>query len=145
MLLKSMPAGTLCKRKRFGFLLAILLAFLTNSSLCARAQTRASMRGAITPLYDAIGAGGADEPALEPIDRFHGLTIERIDFEGVDPQRFNPLPDRLAEVVGTPLTQEKLARSLRAVYSSGLFDTVEVAAKREGEGVALIFSGAPRT
>jgi outer membrane protein insertion porin family len=145
--LESMPAGTLGKPKRSGFLLAGFVAFLLLLSCRGAAQQHGSMRAAEPSTGSALlgDPGAADVPVQEPIERFQGLTIERIGFEGVDPTRFSPLPDRLAAVVGTPLTEEKLALGLRAVYSSGLYDTVEVTGQREGAGIALIFTGTPRT
>ena len=38
-----------------------------------------------------------------------------------------------------------MARSLRALYATGLYETVEALGQREGAGVALIFRGVPRT
>ena len=47
--------------------------------------------------------------------------------------------------MGAPLTAENLKRSLRQLYATGLYDTVEVEGMREADGVALVFQGAPRT
>ncbi len=71
--------------------------------------------------------------------------MRRISFEGVPPDRLNPLPGHLAQAEGAPLTAENLQKSLRQLYASGLYDTLEVEASREADGVALVFLGNPRT
>jgi outer membrane protein insertion porin family len=76
---------------------------------------------------------------------FEGLLVRRIVFEGVDAERLAPLPDHLAQPVGSPLNQRRLAESLRQVFDTGLFETVAVEGERDGDGVALIFKGEPRT
>jgi len=63
---------------------------------------------------------------------------------GADPARFMPLPEGLAKLIGAPLTQESLSRSLRQVFATGLFETVEVEAVRKPNGIDLIFNGQPR-
>ena len=67
-----------------------------------------------------------------------------ISFEGVSPQRLSSLKDRLAQAEGAPLSRESVAASLRQVFATGLFDSVEVEGQRVGEGVALIFHGTAR-
>ena len=146
MLLKSQPARTLGKRKRFGFLPARLVLSIFVLVLAAQAQQRSDGSGK----KEISNADPQTNPAStgqdsQPLDQFVGLTVVRMGFEGVDAARFTPLPDRLAEIVGTPLSSESLARSLRAVYASGLFDTVEVQGQLEGGGVALLFKGTSRT
>ncbi len=74
-----------------------------------------------------------------------GLPVRRIRFEGAPADRTQPLLERLALKVGAPLTETALARSLRVVYGSGIFQTVAVEGQREGDGVALDFKGTART
>jgi len=74
-----------------------------------------------------------------------GLNVQSITFDGVDETRVAPLRERLPLKTGAPLTEDTLARSLRQVYSSGLFDSVEAEGRREGTGVAIVFKGQPRT
>ena len=76
---------------------------------------------------------------------FEGLPVKSISFEGVAADRLNPIPDHLAQAVGTALTAENLKASLRQLYASGLYDTIEVEGSRQGQGVALTFMGTPRT
>ena len=46
--------------------------------------------------------------------------------------------------MGVPLDREKVAASLRQVFATGLFDSVEAVGEREGDGVAILFRGVPR-
>jgi len=74
-----------------------------------------------------------------------GLTVRRISFEGVPASRLDPLPGQLAQVEGAPLNAEDMRKSLRQLYATGLYETINVAAERLDDGIALIFQGTPRT
>ncbi len=84
-------------------------------------------------------------PDADPLFLLEGLIVESISFQGVSADRLNPLPGQLAQAQGAPLTADNIKKSLRQLYASGLYDTVEVEASREAGGVALIFAGTPRT
>ncbi len=71
--------------------------------------------------------------------------MRSIAFEGVPADQLHPLAGHLPVAEGAPLTEENLKRSLRALYATGLYDTIEARATRMGDGVALIFAGTPRT
>src|ERR1700728_2815815 len=150
MLLKSQPARTLGKRKRFGFPpagLGLSVFLLILSGQAQQPSTQLSSNGSEKKAIPDSGSDRKESAAQQdqPLDQFLGLNVVRMQFAGLDAGRFTPLPDRLAEIVGTPLSSESLARSLRAVYASGLFDTVEVQGQVESGGVALLFKGTPRT
>ena len=74
-----------------------------------------------------------------------GLPVRRISFEGVSTERLVPLSTHLAQAVGAPLNRDNLAASLRQLFSTGLFDTIQADATRDVDGVALVFRGKPRT
>ncbi len=80
----------------------------------------------------------------DTIAQWQGLPVRSIAFEGVTKERLSPLEGKLAQGVGVPLDQEKVAASLRQVFATGLFDSVEVVGGREGDGVAILFRGVPR-
>jgi outer membrane protein assembly complex protein YaeT len=146
MVLNDLLAGTLRSVKRFSLPAAGFFLILFLPVVLTFGQTRSIPPGApqILGIKASLPSGSASDAAFDLVDQFEGLKLERIDFDGVDRSRFTPLPDRLARIVGTPLTQEKLAIGLRAVYATGLFETVDVEAVRDGEGVDLIFKGTPR-
>ena len=71
--------------------------------------------------------------------------MRSIEFQGVPADRLQPLAGQLPVAQGAPLTEENLKRSLRQLYATGLYDTIEARAARMGDGVALTFAGTPRT
>ena len=75
---------------------------------------------------------------------WQGLPVKEISFEGVPAERLQPLAKNLPQAVGEPLDREKVAKSLRELYATGLFDTIDVAATREDNEVRLVFRGKPR-
>ena len=83
-------------------------------------------------------------PAVSSVSTWDGLTVRSIAFEGVSADQLQPLTGHLPAAEGTPLTEIELKRSLRQLYATGLYDTIEARATRMGDGVALIFAGHPR-
>lgn len=73
-----------------------------------------------------------------------GLPVRKISFEGVSEERLVTLRGHLPQGEGQPLDTDKVADSLRALFATGLFDSVEAVGTREGDGVAIVFRGAPR-
>jgi outer membrane protein insertion porin family len=73
-----------------------------------------------------------------------GQRVSKIHFVGVGRERLEPLASQLAQKEGMPLDTAKLRQSLRALYGSGLYETVRVEAVRGAEGVELSFVGTPR-
>jgi outer membrane protein insertion porin family len=145
--LRRLAEQTLRETTRFGLLLTGLLLVLFSSIPSSGAQRISS----VTPPENGTVPGTAIDleqappaPASGPAASLFGLRVIAIQFEGVTPDRFTPLPDNLARMVGTPLTQEDLKRGLRLVYASGLFETVDVEGIRQDSGVILVFRGAPR-
>jgi hypothetical protein len=54
------------------------------------------------------------------------LQVVRIAFEGVREDLLKPLPSQLAQQAGTPLDPDKVRESLRSLYATGLYQTIEV-------------------
>ena len=72
--------------------------------------------------------------------------MRRISFEGVPADRLAPLSGHLAQAEGTPLTAENLQKSLRQLFATGLYDTIEVEGIARGRRRGADFSSAtPRT
>ena len=76
--------------------------------------------------------------------QWQGRVVRSISFDGVAGERLSSLQSRLPQEVGEPLDREKVAASLRQIFATGLFDSVEVDGERDGDGVALVFRGAAR-
>jgi outer membrane protein insertion porin family len=73
-----------------------------------------------------------------------GLQVMNITFDGVGPDLLKPLPSQLALQPGEPLDPDKVRESLRSLYATGLYQTIEVAGVRAGNNVSIIFTGIPR-
>lgn len=84
------------------------------------------------------------ETTADPLIGWEGLPVRAIEFEGVPESRIAPLPQHLAQATGKPLTREDLQRSLRQLYATGLYETIEVEGVRSGDGVELVFRGTPQ-
>ena len=74
--------------------------------------------------------------AMDSLAQWSGLPVRSIAFEGVAVSRLAPLPSHLAQAEGKPLNPENLKKSLRQLYATGLFETIEVEGSREADGVA---------
>jgi outer membrane protein insertion porin family len=75
---------------------------------------------------------------------WEGKTVLRVEFEGVGKDRLDPLQDDLAQQPNTPLKADDVRESLRRLFATGLYDTISVDGRLEGNDVVLIFKGQPR-
>jgi outer membrane protein insertion porin family len=95
----------------------------------------------------APAPGAADQESAIPIrdnlSPWEGRPVRRISFEGVDASRLDPLAGHLAQAEGMALNRDDLRKSLRQLFSTGLYETVEVEASTLQDGVALVFRGTP--
>jgi outer membrane protein insertion porin family len=95
--------------------------------------------------HDSSGAAAVnDDSDPAPLTKWQGLPVRGISFEGVSADRLQPLPGHLPQAVGAPLDRESVADSLRKLYATGLFNSVEADATRLDDGVKLVFRGTPR-
>ena len=76
--------------------------------------------------------------------QWKGLTVSKIEFEGVTFDATDKLPDQLAQKVGEPFDPQKVRQSTRRLFASGRYRDVEVRGVRNGNEVTLIFAGSPR-
>ena len=126
-------------------------AVFTSIFFClAAAPISARCQGPAAPSETGLSAPAIDNPTQadsgnDPMVALEGLPVMHISFEGVSADRLAPLPGHLAQAEGAPLTADNVRRSLRELYASGLYDTVEVEGSRQAGGVALMFLGTPRT
>ncbi len=122
------------------------------SVLALYASLVLGMLTASSPLCSAQAAAvGPDAIPLAPQDSrqvllqdWAGLPVVRISFEGVNESLLTPLPGQLAQQAGAPLDPAKVRDSLRRLYATGLYETIEVAGVRAGDSVSIIFTGIPR-
>src|SRR5580692_4262265 len=117
MVLRPTSAGTLGKRIRFGILLTGVFAAVFLHPIPIYAQGRTSAVNTRSPSGGSAQEDQSDEEQrTTSLGPFLGVPVIRINFEGVDASRFTPLPERIAQMIGAPLTQENLSRSLRLVF-----------------------------
>lgn len=131
-------------RCKTGVLLTGFLLSLNVGTAASWAQTRVSPEPEISRQASIENPQESAAIGRDPIASLAGLTVQHIAFEGVDPDRLAPLPDHLAQAAGAPLDEDDLARSLRQLYATGLFETIEVEGLRVENGINLIFKGTPR-
>ncbi len=113
----------------------------TGTGWC-QAQAAVSLAGGIP---SATVGQRSPKPSANPTLAWDGLTVRSIAFEGVSADRLAPLSGHLAQAEGAPLSPDNLKASLRRLYDTGLYDTIEVAGEANRGGVDLIFRGTPAT
>jgi outer membrane protein insertion porin family len=126
--------------------------FVPVCALALYASLVLGVVGASSPLCSAQAAAvGPSAIPLAPQDSrqgllqdWAGLQVVRISFEGVNESLLTPLPSQLAQQAGVPLDPAKVRDSLRRLYTTGLYETIEVAGVRAGDNVSIIFTGVPR-
>jgi outer membrane protein assembly complex protein YaeT len=98
------------------------------------------------PAAAAAGSpsGAAKLTPAEPLTGLEGLEVKRITFEGVGAERLKPFAGHLPQAEGQPLSADAVGNSLRELYSTGLYESVQAEGVRTGGGVELIFRGLPR-
>ena len=90
-------------------------------------------------------ADPAAQSTPDSLDAWEGLPVRHISVTGVSLDRLAPLPGNLAQSEGKPLSREAIRRSLRQLFATGLFETIDVEAESHADGVELLFRGTPRT
>ncbi len=78
------------------------------------------------------------------VNAFAGQKVEGVRFEGVDAAMLNPLPAQLELQPGQTLDATKVRASLRRLYASGLYQSLDVEAMHSANGIVVIFRGEPR-
>ena len=145
---KKMPAKQLSPVVRHQVRAAFFFIFFSIIGVAGWSQSATAMahthRAEHFPGLKVDSHGSTSEPDSAPPPWWQGLTVKEIKFDGVPADRLQPTARNLPQTVGAPLDRENLARSLRELYASGLFDTVQVDALRDGDGVRLTFRGTPR-
>jgi outer membrane protein insertion porin family len=116
-----------------------LLAVSMASSPISGAQARTA------PAVDqAPDRGSSQASGQASMYDWAGLQVVHVSYQGVSEDLLKPLPAQLAQQAGTPLEPDKIRESLRSLYATGLYETIEVLGVRAGNDVSIIFSGTPR-
>ncbi len=121
---------------------AAVLVLALQAEIPAWSQTSAQAPAQVQAVPSSAQTAAAETDAL---GQWQGLPVRRISFAGLDPSRLDPLPGHLAQAVGAPLNADNLRKSLRQIFATGLYETIDAAASPLDDGVALLFEGTPRT
>jgi outer membrane protein assembly complex protein YaeT len=130
------------------FLRASAFAFAAIGVLGAWSQTS---DGATSAQASSLGSPGGQAASVATgaqsgsLDQWEGMPVRRISIEGVAASRLVPLPGHLAQAEAAPLSREDVKKSLRQLFATGLFETIQVDGSRIRNGVDLLFHGMPRT
>ena len=148
---KATPAWQLGSELKRRMLPACLFLALTVAGNCWSQAVRSGSAGIPEDRSKGstiVSRGSAGSVAAEvepdPIAQWQGLPVRKIAFEGVPTDRLQPLAGHLPQAVGAPLMRENVANSLRVLFETGLFSTIEVDATRLDDGVRIVFRGTPR-
>ncbi len=87
---------------------------------------------------------GLTNAGTQSLAAWSGLHISAIEFRGVSGARLQPLQKELALQPGQPLDPAKVRSSLRRLYATGVYSTIDIAGVRTGNDVVLIFDGQPQ-
>ena len=147
--LKTKPSrfcGNAIGLRQSRVLVAAVLVFVIHSgtlgwSQAAPAPSAAGSSASVVPQ----AAQARAEAQADALEQWQGLPVRRISFAGVPASRLDPLPSHLAQAEGAPLNPDDLRKSLRQLFATGLYETIDAAAARLGDGVALTFEGTSRT
>jgi outer membrane protein insertion porin family len=111
--------------------------FLPQSS----SSQQAPAPGAAAGQSGAASSGGTELPGVAA---FAGSKVTGIRFDGVKASMLGPLPSQLELQPGDVLTDSKVRASIRRLYESGLYDTIQVQGLRSDGGVIVVFAGRAR-
>ncbi|HEX4038540.1 MAG TPA: POTRA domain-containing protein [Acidobacteriaceae bacterium] len=117
------------------------------SPMQQRKKTPPVPPGSMLPSYNTTQENTSEKvepvPTSPNLNGWAGLPVEEIRFEGVTRDSLEPLPERLPQQPNQPLNAENVHTSLRRLFATGLYRTIAVNAERQGNGVALIYTGTP--
>jgi outer membrane protein insertion porin family len=130
------PLAILCRRSGIMpvFAFALCGSLMLNLASSPRARAQAAPPAPLAPQDTEKGL----------LLDWAGLQVVSITFDGVNADLLKPLPSRLAQQPGAPLDPQKIRESLRSLFATGLYQTIEVAGVRAGDSVTIVFSGVPR-
>jgi outer membrane protein assembly complex protein YaeT len=89
---------------------------------------------------DSTASQSALTPALGELSKYQGVTVHAIEFRGIKGTNPEMLRQLLVQKTGEPLDRDKIRASLRVLYATGRFPTLQVEAEpSQQNGLSLIF------
>ncbi|HZL65699.1 MAG TPA: outer membrane protein assembly factor BamA [Candidatus Limnocylindrales bacterium] len=78
--------------------------------------------------------------ALGELSKYQGVTVHAIEFRGIKGTNPEMLRQLLVQKTGEPLDRDKIRASLRVLYATGRFSTLQVEAEpNQQKGLSLVF------
>ncbi|MCL2661439.1 MAG: outer membrane protein assembly factor, partial [Acidobacteriaceae bacterium] len=118
--------------------MALIAFFLIVALGFAQSATPAEPQDSSPPPLDSIGPG-----LTTSVWQWKGLTVDSISFGGVTFNNADLILSELDQKAGAPLAPEKVRSSLRRLYDTGRYGTIEVRGVRQDDRVKLVFYGRP--
>ena len=137
---KFAGCGALKKWKRHAGRMALCAVLLAGAATAGRSQAPSSAAVSAKP---AANDEQNPEAGAEGGLPWAGMPVRHILFEGVSAERLSPLPEHLRQAQGAPLSAGALRASLRQLYATGLYETLEAEGVADQGGVDLIYRGTP--
>jgi outer membrane protein insertion porin family len=111
-----------------------------------RRSAPAGQPAQVTPGFKEASSTNAPSQRLGQgsLEAWAGLHVASIQFEGISEATLRPIPGKLDQQPGQPLEPTKIRESLRRLYATGLYETIQVAGIRNGQEVSIVFTGTPR-
>lgn len=103
-------------------------------------QTQNTTTSAAAPAASTGNVGDRGGSTAE-LSRFAGQTVTRVSFEGVENSMLEPLQEKLLLQPGRPLDTNDVRDSLRTLYATGLYRSIEVLGVPSDKGVEIVFAG----
>ena len=128
----------------YGSLVLSMASFQIASAQVAPSPAPATPAAGLLPTTPAAPVPVPQDSRQPLLLDWAGLQVVSIAFDGVSAALLAPLPSQLAQQASAPLDPGKVRASLRSLYATGLYQTIEVAGVRTGNNVSIIFSGTPR-
>jgi outer membrane protein assembly complex protein YaeT len=119
-------------RYRFGFCLVLLAAIPTLTSAQLPPKPPDDQNG-------ATKTDSSNATDVAPLTRYEGRIVRRIEFRGITGTNPAMLRSLLGLQPGQPLERDKLQQSLRTLYATGRFATLDIEAEPLPNGVALTY------
>jgi outer membrane protein insertion porin family len=116
-------------------LLGCVLVFIAFSVVAASPQA----------LAPSAARPDSTQPVSGSLLQWQGLPVKKISFVGVSADRLEPLPGQLVQHEGQPLSPRNVQESLRQLFATGLYETIQAEGERDQDGVVLVFRGTART
>jgi outer membrane protein insertion porin family len=139
--LKPDPKGTL--PKGYTPILTILLLLAASMKLPAR-EPGVCEKVAEVPASDASSSARSapqqEQTGVNPISRYEGKVVERIQLPGVVERDQAHLLQLLPQKSGEPLDRDNVRDSIRVLFGTGRFADIQAEAAPSGDGVVLTFT-----